>query len=78
MLNVSAIRIKSRSWLRPSSIHEPSDPPLTMNAVSLLLFHFTHKVSLETESTKCHIHSRAIVDDEHKFKSGKILSRHAT
>ena len=28
MLNVSAIRIKSRSWLRFSSTHEPSDPPL--------------------------------------------------
>jgi hypothetical protein len=28
MLNVSAIRIKSRSWLRSSSTHEPSDPPL--------------------------------------------------
>jgi hypothetical protein len=28
MFNVSAIHITSRSWLRSSSTHEPSDPPL--------------------------------------------------
>ena len=28
MFNVSAIHINSRSWLRSSSTHEPSDPPL--------------------------------------------------
>jgi hypothetical protein len=28
MLNVSAIHISSRIWLRSSSTHEPSDPPL--------------------------------------------------
>ena len=28
MLNVSAIRINYRSWLRSSSTCEPSDPPL--------------------------------------------------
>jgi hypothetical protein len=31
MFNVSAIHINSRSWLRSSSTHEPSDPPLRMN-----------------------------------------------
>jgi len=28
MINVSAIHINYRSWLRSSSTHEPSDPPL--------------------------------------------------
>ena len=28
MFNVSAIHINYRSWLRSSSTHEPSDPPL--------------------------------------------------
>lgn len=31
MFNVSAIHINSRSWLRSSSTHEPSDPPLRMD-----------------------------------------------
>ena len=31
MFNVSAIHITSRSWLRSSSTHEPSDPPLRMS-----------------------------------------------
>jgi hypothetical protein len=36
MLNVSAIRIKLRSWLRSSSTHEPSDPPLGIISLTSL------------------------------------------
>jgi hypothetical protein len=35
MFNVSAIHINSRSWLRSSSTHEPSDPPLRMETFAL-------------------------------------------
>jgi hypothetical protein len=37
MFNVSAIHINSRSWLRSSSTHEPSDPPLRMVRFGLYL-----------------------------------------
>ena len=33
MFNVSAIHINSRSWLRSSSTHEPSDPPLRISVI---------------------------------------------
>ena len=41
MFNVSAIHINSRSWLRSSSTHEPSDPPLR-------IVYFYEFVSLES------------------------------
>jgi hypothetical protein len=37
MFNVSAIHINSRSWLRSSSTHEPSDPPLRIVCFGLYL-----------------------------------------
>jgi hypothetical protein len=47
MFNVSAIHINSRSWLRSSSTHEPSDPPLRMVDLVVSIFESLEKVWAE-------------------------------
>ena len=43
MFNVSAIHISSRSWLRSSSTHEPSDPPFRV----IVLFKVRRLIKLQ-------------------------------
>ena len=53
MFNVSAIHINSRSWLRSSSTHEPSDPPLRIVYLSLYLKVLKIALGGETVAQNC-------------------------